>query len=79
MAVGRLPVESAEEVATVVSKIIRYEGAAGSMNEALLVADVSDFFDFEGACGEVRNLLPGGMTVSELMPGFLPIRQIYPS
>ena len=73
MAVGRLPVESAEETATVVSKIIRYEGAAGLMNEALLVADINDdYFNFEGASGEVRSLLPGNMTVSEIFRGQSP-------
>jgi hypothetical protein len=69
MAVGRFPVESAEEVATLISKIISYEGVAGSMNEALLVADVNDFFDFEGASTEVRSLLPGNITVSEIFRG----------
>jgi hypothetical protein len=73
MAVGRLPVESAEETATVVSKIIRYEGAAGLMNEALLVADINDdYFNFEGASGDVRSLLPGNMTVSEIFRGQSP-------
>ena len=73
MALGRLPVESAEETATVVSKIIRYEGAAGLMNEALLVADINDdYFNFEGASGEVRSLLPGNMTVSEIFRGQSP-------
>ena len=69
MAIGRLPVESAEEAATVVSKIISYEGAAGLMNEALLVADVNDFFDFEGASSEVGSLLPGNITVREIFRG----------
>ena len=69
MAVGRLPAESSEEAETIVSKIVSYEGAAGSMNEALLVADVNDFIDFEGACGEVRRLLPGNITVREIFRG----------
>jgi hypothetical protein len=69
MAVGRLPVESAEETAAVVSKIISYEGVAGLMNEVLLVADVSDTIDFEAASGEVRSLLPQDMTVSEIFRG----------
>ena len=72
MAVGRLPVESAEEATTVVSKIISYEGASGLMNEALLVADINDFFNFEGASGDVADLLPGDMTVSEIFRGQSP-------
>jgi hypothetical protein len=66
MALGRLPVESAEEASAVVSKIISYEDASGLMNEALLVADINDFFNFEGASEEVGNLFPGDMTVSEI-------------
>ena len=72
MAVGRLPVESAEEAAAVVSKIISYEGASGLMNEALLVADINDFFNFEGASGEVGSLFPGNITVSEVFRGQSP-------
>ena len=72
MAVGRLPVESAEETAAVVSKIISYEGASGLMNEALLVADINDFFNFEGASGDVGSLLPGDMTISEIFRGKSP-------
>ncbi|HUV45440.1 MAG TPA: DUF2341 domain-containing protein [Dehalococcoidales bacterium] len=72
MAVGRLPVESAEEAAAVVSKIISYEGASGLMNEALLVADINDFFNFEGASGDVADLLPGDMTISEIFRGKSP-------
>ena len=69
MAVGRLPVESAEEASAVVSKIISYENASGLMNEALLVADVNDFFNFEGASEEVGSLFPGNITVSEVFRG----------
>jgi len=70
MAVGRLPVESAEEAATVVSKIIAFEGVAGLMNDALLVADINDFIDFEGASADVaEELLAGSMGVTEILRG----------
>jgi len=70
MAVGRLPVESAEEAATVVSKIIAFEGVANLMNEALLVADINDFIDFEGASADVAGeLLAGSMGVTEILRG----------
>jgi hypothetical protein len=70
MALGRLPVESAEEAATVVSKIIAFEGVAGLMNEALLVADINDFIDFEGASADVAGeLLAGSMGVTEILRG----------
>jgi len=68
MAVGRLPVESAEEAATVVSKIIAFEGVAVLMNEALLVADINDSFNFEGAIADVADeLLEGSMEVREIL------------
>jgi hypothetical protein len=60
IAVGRLPVQTLEEAAIVVSKIIGYEKSS-KKNEALLVADRvdnSDDFDFERGSEEVRALLP---------------------
>jgi hypothetical protein len=69
MAVGRLPVESAEEAETVVSKIIAFEGVASLMNEALLVADINDFTNFERASADVGALLQGNITVSEILRG----------
>jgi len=70
MALGRLPVESAEEAATVVSKIIAYEGVAGLMNEALLVADINDSINFQGASADVADeLLEENMGVTEIIRG----------
>jgi hypothetical protein len=70
MAVGRLPVESVEEAETVVSKIIAFEGVAGQMNKALLVADINDSIDFEGASADVADeLLMGSMEVREILRG----------
>ena len=69
MAMGRLPVHTAEEAATVVNKIISYEDTAGSMNDALLVADENINFDYEGGLNMIENLLPQGMTVSKIFRG----------
>ncbi len=70
MAMGRLPVENAEEAATVVSKIIAFESVAGMMNEALLVADINDYIDFEEASADVaEELLAGSMGVTEILRG----------
>jgi len=69
MAVGRLPAESAEEATTVVAKIINYEGAAGLMNEVLLVSDTNDFFNFEQASTKVAELIPGNLSVNEIFRG----------
>jgi hypothetical protein len=71
MAIGRLPVQTAEEAAIIVSKIVGYEKSS-KKNEALLVADKSDQqddFNFEGASEEVRALLPAYLTVRKIFRG----------
>ncbi len=70
LAVGRLPVRSAEEAAAAVAKIISYEGASPS-EEVLLVADANDGFDFEGANKELRALIPTSLRVNEIDRGGL--------
>jgi hypothetical protein len=62
MAIGRRPVRSVEESDILVSKILDCEQQA-PLREALLVADINDTFDFEGACEEVGALLPPDMGV----------------
>jgi hypothetical protein len=71
MAIGRLPVQTAEEAATVVSKLIAYDQATSGewATEALMVADLSDTFDFEGGSQEVDALLPESMTVWSIYRG----------
>jgi hypothetical protein len=69
MAMGRLPVQTAEEASTVVSKIVGYE-KSGRMNEILLVADKKEKeFNFEAAILEVKALLPPSMNVKEIFRG----------
>jgi hypothetical protein len=68
IAVGRLPVQTPEEAAFVVAKIVGYEKSS-KKNEALLVADRadnSDDFNFAGASEEVRALLPAYLTVRKI-------------
>jgi hypothetical protein len=68
MAIGRLPVQRAEEAAIIVSKIVGYEKSSRA-NEALLVADRVDNpndFNFEGASEEVRALLPSSLMVRKI-------------
>jgi hypothetical protein len=68
MAVGRLPIQTAEEIAIVVSKIVGYE-KSGKKNDALLVADRvdnSDDFNFEGASEEIWGLLPSSLMVRKI-------------
>jgi hypothetical protein len=71
IAIGRLPVQTVEEAAIVVSKIVGYE-RLGALREALLVADMSERsgeFNFEGASEEVRALLPSSLMVRKIYRG----------
>jgi len=69
MAVGRLPVQTVEEAALMVSKIVGYE-RSGGMNEILLVSDRKEKdFDFEAAILEVKALVPPSMNVKEIFRG----------
>jgi hypothetical protein len=63
-----LPVQTKEEAAIVVSKIVGYEKLS-KKNEALLVSDVNDGFDFEGASEELRALLPAYLAVRKVFRG----------
>jgi hypothetical protein len=66
-AIGRLPVQTVEEAAIVVSKIVGY-GQATRLSEALLVADMKGEkdLDFEAASEEVRELLPPNINVRKI-------------
>jgi hypothetical protein len=67
MAIGRLPVRTAEESASVVSKLIGYEQSREPMKDVLLVADMRDKdFDYMAASLGVKALLPGNLNVSEV-------------
>jgi len=71
MAIGRIPVQTVEEAAIVVSKIVGYEKSV-KKNEALLVADRSDNsddYDFEGASEEIWGLLPSSLVVRKIYRG----------
>ena len=69
--VGRLPVQTSWEAATVVGKIVAYEGAA-ACSRVLLVADANDTGnDFEGLSATVKAVLPATVTVAEVYRGQL--------
>jgi hypothetical protein len=70
MAIGRLPVRTSKETATIVSKIVGYEDAT-MLNQALLVADKVEpgDLDFEAASLEVEAALPAGLDKNELFRG----------
>jgi hypothetical protein len=71
MAVGRLPVSTAEEATSVIAKIVGYDSSAPS-NHVLLVADSGDSnedFDFESFSHDLRSAIPQNLIVSEIDRG----------
>ena len=68
IAIGRLSVQTKEEAAVVVSKIVGYERSS-KKREAVLVSDTNDGFDFEGASEELRGLLPSSLMVRKIYRG----------
>jgi hypothetical protein len=68
LAVGRLPVRTAQEMATVVGKIIGYDNSSPS-NSLLLVADIDDTFNFTAENEALRALMPGNVTTRSLSRG----------
>jgi hypothetical protein len=72
LAIGRLPVRTAQDAAAQVSKIVTYtqSGAAAWKQQVLLVADPNDSENnFEGNAAAINALLPGDLTVSEIVLG----------
>ena len=65
---GRLPARTVEELSRMVAKIANYEQAAPS-DEALLVADANEGFDFEQASDELRSLIPGSLRITQVNRG----------
>ncbi len=68
LAVGRLPVRTAEEAAAVVAKLLSYEQAGGG-HGVVLVSGINSNFDFDGASGQLRALIPSGISVQEIHRG----------
>jgi hypothetical protein len=74
MAVGRLPIMTADEATALVSKIVGYEQSrgAGWRNQVLLVTGQNDGEnDFEGHTAALKTVLPGYLGVSEISEGSL--------
>ncbi len=72
MSVGRLPVRSTAEASQVVAKIVAYEASRqkiASRRSVLLVADKNDDFNFEQINTRLKNLLPPGTAVQEILRG----------
>lgn len=71
LAVGRLPVQSPEEAARVVAKIIAYETGEAGPSNAIMVADVPDVSNYEAASLRVGALLPADMEIDGIFVGNL--------
>jgi hypothetical protein len=65
MAIGRLPVRTAQEATAMINKIVSYDSATPKQS-VLLVADHNDHFDFTSADAELRALIPAGINVLEV-------------
>ncbi|MEK6301747.1 MAG: C25 family cysteine peptidase [Acidobacteriota bacterium] len=65
LAIGRLPVRTANEALMMAAKIIAYEKSRPSQ-EVLLVSDKNDGYDFETASSRLMRLLPASLRVSRV-------------
>lgn len=70
LSVGRLPARTTVEASLMVGKLIRYDQSKPS-EEALLLADRNDGFDFETASLALKPLLPHNLRVTEIFRGRL--------
>ena len=81
LAIGRLPVATPQEAATVVGKIVSYSWSRlnGGL-DALLVADRNDgTIDFEGETNGLRPAMPSSWSVEMSFRGRTPARDTYRS
>jgi len=62
-------VQTSEQAAAVVQKLISYDRAGAGGHATVLVADHDAGFDFEGASDQVKALLPADATVQEIYRG----------
>ena len=65
LAMGRLPVRTAEEAARVVGKIVSYDSSRPSEG-ILLVADKNVGYDFDGSNDKLRGLIPSSFRVEQI-------------
>jgi hypothetical protein len=70
IAIGRLPVRTSDDAASIVGKITGYESSSPSA-EVSMVADANDINDFEGAISFLAGEVHGGMTVNIILRGQL--------
>jgi hypothetical protein len=68
LAVGRLPARNPGEAATMVARVLQYEAAAQA-SSLLLASDSRDVVDFAAISGQLKDALPPGAPVGELVRG----------
>jgi hypothetical protein len=68
MAIGRLPVGTAQEAAGLVAKLVAYDQSNPSQ-EMLLVSDSSDEYNFEEASAQLRGFIPSRLRVEGIDRG----------
>lgn len=71
IAIGRLPVRSAREAASIVNKLIGYDRSAPSDEVLLVVDDNRDGADFEAATADLRTVIPADRRVEQINRGAL--------
>ena len=75
LAVGRLPVKTAAELATVVAKLLAYAAApptAPWAHRALFLSDTAADFDYPGTTASLATLLPAPFTAAPLLTARAP-------
>jgi len=70
LAVGRLPAKTEQDAAAMISRLVAYEDSSPA-NEAVLVADLNDGFNFEDANVSLKRLLPANIKAVEIKRGEL--------
>jgi len=68
MSIGRLPVSTVAEAATVVNKIINYE-QSGKTSAMVLVSDISDNADFNAPNSQIKSMAPTNLPVVNIVRG----------
>ena len=68
LAIGRLPVRTAQEASAMVAKIIRYDQTPPS-DEVLLTADAPEGYDFATMAAALKPLVTGEVRVTQLNRG----------
>jgi hypothetical protein len=65
-----LPVRTPVEASLIIDKIVSYDGAPAA-KDILLVSDLNDGIDFQGAQLELRNAIPADVSVRQIDRGAL--------